>query len=83
MTSTMMSTSGPSRSSNRSVHVTDGRHPVDALARDVPVADVGQRERCRRGEDQPGDGLADRAETEEGDVHAAIIRAASGRGSAL
>ena len=51
------------------------RHPVDALARDLAVADVGQRERGRRGEDQPGDGLADRAETEERDVHAVIIRA--------
>ena len=59
------------------------RHPVDALARDVAVADVGQRERGRRREDQPGDGLADRAETEERDVHAVIIRAASGRESAL
>ena len=38
-------------------------HPVDALARDLAIADVGQRE-PEADEEDPGDGLADRAETE-------------------
>jgi hypothetical protein len=46
-----------------------GRDPVDALSSDVTVEDVREAQRSGRVEQEPGHGLSDRTEPEQGDVH--------------